>query len=76
MLLALLFFLLASPALHLWIGTLHIATELIAAKIDAITAALKQELKTKGTDTTAEQWEETVVEPVRALIRDQFTRPR
>ena len=69
----LLWHLLAGPAVKLWSATLHIATELIAAKIDAIAAALEPELRTKGTDTSAEQWEESVVEPVRGLIRDLET---
>eukprot|EP01043_Picozoa_sp_COSAG02_P026824 COSAG02_NODE_1556_length_11948_cov_8.326441_5_plen_537_part_00 len=60
-------------ATKIWIGTLHIATELISAEIDAIIAALERELKTKRLDTTEEQWEATVVEPVRGLIRDLET---
>ena len=48
-------------------------TRLRHTKIDAIAAALEPELKTKGMDTSAEQWEETVVEPVRGLIRDLET---
>ena len=59
------------PAFHTWTATLHLATELIAAKIDTIEAALELELKTKRTDTSEEQWEVSVVEPVRELIRDQ-----
>eukprot|EP01045_Picozoa_sp_COSAG04_P005333 COSAG04_NODE_246_length_18912_cov_7.669537_11_plen_553_part_00 len=57
----------------IWPATLHIAIQLITTEIDAIAAALEQELKTKGTDMTLEQWEETVVEPVRGLIRDLET---
>ena len=60
-------------AQKIWIGTLHIATELISAEIDAIIAALERELKTKRLDTTEEQWEATVVELVRGLIRDLET---
>ena len=59
--------------MQIWTATMHIATELIAAKIDAIAAALQQELKTKKMDLTADEWEETVVEPVRGLIRDLET---
>ena len=65
--------LLAAPAMTIWPATLHVATELIASKIDAITAALQREHMAKGTDTMAEQWEEAVVEPVRGLIRDLET---
>ena len=57
-----------------FVGTLHVATELIGAKIDAITEALKQERRGhesgKGRDMTDEQWNEAVAEPIRELIGD------
>eukprot|EP01043_Picozoa_sp_COSAG02_P033390 COSAG02_NODE_2276_length_9242_cov_933.673411_1_plen_571_part_00 len=65
--------LLVAPALGNWTAMLNIATRLINAKIDAITAALDLELKTPGTDMTAKQWDEKVVRPVRGLIRDLGT---
>eukprot|EP01043_Picozoa_sp_COSAG02_P054110 COSAG02_NODE_6075_length_3821_cov_16.445401_2_plen_461_part_00 len=62
----------AFRARGIWTGTLHVASELVASKIDVITTTLKEELHTDGTDMSLEDWETTVAQPVRALIRDDL----
>ena len=77
----LLWWILASPAGDVWIGTLHVATELIDSDIDHITLDLKKyEKKTshhkkmsEDAEKMLQEWEEKIANPVRDLIKDLET---
>ena len=57
----------AAPNIYCWVLSLHMACTLIAAKVNAISTTLKQELS-NSTSMSDEEWQRAVVVPCKALV--------